>query len=440
MRNTKQISIQKKKCSKPFHPFGTDIWYLFRISDLRFGVFFLGFNSPSSAAIAALAAILLAAGQSIAFAANADTNGGAKSAGNDPFRVPDGTADELQKYIEHLKRISPPSSLRPAAEFRRQRAAAQLTACEKLLTVQPVPTPEQVRIALRAKIAALFVLEKLGDATATDMIEATLQQARQLTPLPPPPGQTASGQSPPVQPAPSAKLQGPPRLVRDVEFAILEGRAQQAAAMNGNQYGQLVARVAQFLKYGDADGDSADVAIQVAIAGEERQKREAAIAAYTEFGTILEGSDDMNVAAKAATLLGAARRLDLAGKPFVLRGATLAGRSADPKKLKGKVVLIDFFATWCGPCHDEIPNIIKCYRAYHKRGFEVVGVSVDRERDALADFLDKEKYPWTVLLDRYEVRGTDRSLATYYGIFTIPQMILVGTDGRVLSVDVRGAR
>ena len=138
--------------------------------------------------------------------------------------------------------------------------------------------------------------------------------------------------------------------------------------------------------------------------------------------------------------MGAARRLDLAGKPFVWRGATLAGRSVDPKKLKGKVVLIDFFATRCGPCRDEIPNIIKCYRAYHKRGFEVVGVSVDRDREALADFLDKEKYPWTVLLDRYEVRGTDKSLATYYGIFTIPQMILVGTDGRVLAVDVRGER
>ena len=142
----------------------------------------------------------------------------------------------------------------------------------------------------------------------------------------------------------------------------------------------------------------------------------------------------------SATLLGAVRRLDLAGKPFVLQGATLAGRSADMKKLKGKVVLVYFFATWCGPCRDEIPNIIKCYRAYRKRGFEVVGVSLDRDRKALADFLDKEKHPWTVFLDRYEARGTDRSMATYYGIFTIPQMVLVGADGRALSVDVRGQR
>ena len=137
-------------------------------------------------------------------------------------------------------------------------------------------------------------------------------------------------------------------------------------------------------------------------------------------------------------MLGAARRLDLVGKPFVLEGSTVAGKPLDWKKYRGKVVLIDFFATWCGPCREEMPNIMKCYKAYRKRGFDVVSISIDRDRKAIEDFVEKEKYPWTVLLDRNEARGTDKSMATYYGIFTIPQMILVGKDGQVLALNVRG--
>ena len=67
-----------------------------------------------------------------------------------------------------------------------------------------------------------------------------------------------------------------------------------------------------------------------------------------------------------------------------------------------------------------------------------VCISIDRDRKAIEDFVEKEKYPWTILLDRNEARGTDKSMATYYGIFTIPQMILVGKDGKVLALNVRG--
>ena len=137
-------------------------------------------------------------------------------------------------------------------------------------------------------------------------------------------------------------------------------------------------------------------------------------------------------------MFGAARRLDLIGKPFVLDGSTVTGRRLDWKKYRGKIVLIDFFATWCGPYRQEIPNIMKCYKAYRKRGFDVVGISIDRDRKVIEDFVEKEKCPWTILLDRNEARGTDKSMATYYGIFWIPQMILVGKDGKVLALNVRG--
>ena len=77
------------------------------------------------------------------------------------------------------------------------------------------------------------------------------------------------------------------------------------------------------------------------------------------------------------------------------------------------------------------PNIEKNYQAYHRRGFDVVSVSVDRDRRALDQFLAEHKHPWIVLHDNYEARGTDKSLSTYYGIFGIPKVFLVGADGKV---------
>jgi thiol-disulfide isomerase/thioredoxin len=386
--------------------------------------------------LTAVAALAITLGHSALRAAENKTDTAPKAAEKDPFRVPDGTIEELQKYIDGLKSLQPSSSLRPSgAEFRRKRASAQLAACEKILAAKPAY--EQVRPVMRAKVTALTALERLGDASATAKIEAAVQQAWQLVPPPPTPPHPVP--TPPSQPAPAR--QGLPPLVREVQFAILDGRAQAAASLNGKQLARLVDRLVEFLKQVPLDdGEYARLAVDLALAAEEHQPREQAIAIYTELGTALAGSDEVKTASTSATLLGAARRLDLAGKPFVLQGATLGGHAIDLKKYKGKVVLIDFFATWCGPCRKEIPNITKCYRAYHKRGFEVLAVSLDRDRKTIADFLDKEKYFWPVLLDSYEARGTDKSMATYYGIFTIPQMVLLGKDGRVLALDVRGKR
>jgi peroxiredoxin len=333
-----------------------------------------------------------------------------KTAGEDPFAVPDGTIEELQKYIDGLNKIQPSSSLRPAvAALHKKRAAAQLQACEKILAAKP--TPVQAQAAVRVKVAALTLLGRLGDATAQARLDATADQVEKL---------------------------GLKEMVRDVQLAALESRGERAVAMDDREFGALVERLKGFLNDGPIDAASARLAANVALAAEQSDRPALAAKVYRELAQILAASDNEKIVASAAPMRGAARRLELAGKPFVLEGATLAGKPLDWKKFRGKVVLIDFFATRCGPCREEIPNITKCYQAYRKRGFDVVGVSIDRDRKAIEEFLEKEKYPWTVLLDRNEARGTDKSMATYYGIFTIPQMILVGKDGKVLALNVRG--
>lgn len=132
---------------------------------------------------------------------------------------------------------------------------------------------------------------------------------------------------------------------------------------------------------------------------------------------------------------GVSRRLRLAGNPLAITGTTLDGKKIDWASYRGKVVLVDFWATWCGPCIKEMPNLKRLYEGYKGKGFEIVGVSIDHDDEAPARFMAKRELPWVCI---YEKGIRHQPLADYYGVMSIPLAILVGRDGKVISTSAQG--
>lgn len=108
------------------------------------------------------------------------------------------------------------------------------------------------------------------------------------------------------------------------------------------------------------------------------------------------------------------------------------GKSISLDKLRGKVVLVDFWATWCMPCRGEVLNVAKVYEKFHAEGFEVISISLDRSVDPLKSFINAEKMDWNHIFDK------DGRLRDKYGVRAIPQMYVIGRDGKVLAENARG--
>jgi peroxiredoxin/endonuclease III len=114
---------------------------------------------------------------------------------------------------------------------------------------------------------------------------------------------------------------------------------------------------------------------------------------------------------------------------------TLDGETISLKDLRGKVVLLDFWATWHGPCRPEIPRIREAYLKYHDRGFEVIGVSLDKDRKKLEKFIEEKKVAWPQIFDG---KGWNSALARLYGVHSIPRPILLDRETRVYTPNARG--
>ena len=146
-------------------------------------------------------------------------------------------------------------------------------------------------------------------------------------------------------------------------------------------------------------------------------------------GEFKKGIKQIRAMAEAARIQAAR-----VGKPLDLQFKAVDGRAVDLAALKGKVVLVDFWATWCGPCVAELPHVKEAYDKYHDKGFEIIGISLDQDKEALEQFTKDKKMTWPQYFDG---EGWGNKYAKEFGINGIPAMWLVDKKGVLIDLKAR---
>jgi peroxiredoxin len=157
-----------------------------------------------------------------------------------------------------------------------------------------------------------------------------------------------------------------------------------------------------------------------------------------DIGTLATAIEQAKVdPAAIAQVKGLARQAAIIpGKPFPAFSFTdTTGVTHALSDYRGKILLLDFWATWCPPCVAELPNVKTVYDAHHAAGFEVVGISLDQDRSKLDAFVSSKGLPW---IQAFDGKGWQNEIAQSFAIMSIPAPFLIDGEGNLIARDLRG--
>ncbi len=333
--------------------------------------------------------------------------GAAPLAENNPYRAPDGLSpDELHDYVARM--LKRPDTVRARPAF----VAAVVAATNRILAAE-VDDSQRCQ-AIVAQLAVLHFAACSGDTAADNRLEEL---------------------------APQYEQDACPDVARAARQYVLEYTALNAESDDEETIKQFLTDSEQLLSESTPGPQHARLLTLVLKATRLVEDETLVRTLSSSMADHLQGCNELEVVRlrKALTKVAESETKepaeDLVGKPLEIEGTTLDGLDFDWSTYQGRVVLVDFWATWCGPCVREVPNIQTQYEEFHAQGFEVVGISLDRDREALEKFLTEHQIPWVTL---FEGEDTPNPVAIRYGVHAIPMPILVGRDGLVISTTARG--
>ena len=379
-----------------------------------------------------------------------------------PFAVPEGSPQDLMGYIERIRQLLPNTSDRSEQlRFHAQQHNAVALAVDKALSATDDQLDNKTQIAaLVMKFNALASLREIEYPGASQRLDqfsaiAVTQIDRLLK---------ATKDKATIRDAEELKLNAlyivglngsandvsrfhafasrqaasrEANIAQSAHAARLNFRLSRITSDKTTNTLPLVNDVRHYLASTSSDASSFELASQFELVSQIAKRLKdhgdaaAALTLQKHLVTTFEKHADSRIAEHAQRL---GRRLSLIGSTLSLDGVLVNGQPLDWQQYRGKVVLVDFWATWCGPCVKSLPEIKKSYQRFHDQGFEVVGISLDSDRDQLLRFLKSNSLPWPIVANMAgKTDGKFDSNVERCGVEEIPLVVLIDQTGKVVD-------